>query len=219
MLAYVKKRKSEMELERAKVYERLEHPPGEAQVDFTTIQVSQGQQMLTYKLLVVSFPYSNRSFVYPTPAENQECFLEGMKRCFEQIGGVPKRIWFDNLSAAVVHIQKHGERQLTEGFQRFCAHYRLEAVFCNPYSGHEKGNVESKCGYAKRNWSVPIPVLESQEQLADYFAEQARQDKERLHYAKKECIADLWEADRAVLLTLPETGYEVFRMSAAVTNK
>ncbi|MCM3294302.1 IS21 family transposase, partial [Paenibacillus sp. MER 180] len=68
--------KNEMQLSRAKIYERLEHPPGEAQVDFTTIQVSQAQQLLTYKLVVVSFPYSNASFVYPTPAENQECFLE-----------------------------------------------------------------------------------------------------------------------------------------------
>ncbi|SFF45343.1 Transposase [Paenibacillus algorifonticola] len=219
VLAYVKKRKSDMQLERAKTYERLAHPPGEAQVDFTTIQVSQNQHLLTYKLLVVSFPYSNAAFVYPTPAENQECFLEGMKQCFEQMGGVPRRIWFDNLSAAVVHIEKHGERQLTEGFQRFCAHYRMEAVFCNPYSGHEKGHVESKCGYSKRNWAVPLPVYESHEQLADSLAEQARQDRDRPHYAKGEQISDLWEADRRHLLQLPETGYEPFRLSAAVVNK
>ncbi|MEQ7051071.1 IS21 family transposase [Paenibacillaceae sp. P-4] len=219
VLAYVRKRKNEMELERAKTYERLEHPPGEVQVDFTTIQVSQAQQLLTYKLLVVSFPYSNAAFVYPTPAENQECFLEALKQCFEQMEGVPQRIWFDNLSAAVVHIEKQGERQLTEGFQRFCSHYRFEAVFCNPYSGHEKGHVENKCGYAKRNWAVPIPVYESHEQLAFYFAEQARQDRERVHYAKKTRIADLWEADRKHLLTLPETAFQAFRMSAAVVNK
>ncbi|MGF9713741.1 IS21 family transposase, partial [Paenibacillus naphthalenovorans] len=36
---YVKRRRTEMELERAKTYERLEHPPGEAQADFTTIEV------------------------------------------------------------------------------------------------------------------------------------------------------------------------------------
>ncbi|WP_197257739.1 IS21 family transposase, partial [Paenibacillus dendritiformis] len=219
VLAYVRKRKNEMELERAKTYERLEHPPGEAQVDFTTMQVSRAQQLLTYKLLVISFPYSNAAFVYPTPAENQECFLEAMKQCFEQMGGVPQRIWFDNLSAAVVHIEKQGERQLTEGFQRFCAHYRFEAVFCNPYRGHEKGSVENKCGYAKRNWAVPIPVYESHEQLVSYFTEQARQDQERSHYTKKMRIADLWETDRDHLLTLPESGFEAFRMSAAVVNK
>src|SRR5690606_5688034 len=93
VLAYVRKRKQEMQLERAKTYERLEHPPGEAQIDFTTIQVSRNQQLMTYKLLVVSFPYSNTAYVYPTPAENQECFLEAMKQCFEQMGGVPHRIW------------------------------------------------------------------------------------------------------------------------------
>ncbi|MCY9514048.1 DDE-type integrase/transposase/recombinase [Paenibacillus apiarius] len=163
--------------------------------------------------------YSNAAFVYPTPAENQECFLEAVKQCFEQMGGVPERSWFYNLSAAVVHIEKQGERQLTEGFQRFCAHYRFEAVFCNPYSGHEKGHVESKCGYAKRNWAVPIPVYESHEQLVSYFAEQAQQDRERSHYTKKTRFADLWETDRKHLLTLPENGFEAFRVSAAVVNK
>ncbi|OMF29764.1 hypothetical protein BK133_17340 [Paenibacillus sp. FSL H8-0548] len=219
VLSYVQLQKSRMQLERAKTYERLEHPPGEAQVDFTTMQVSRDQQLVTYKLLVVSFPSSNTAFVYPTPAENQECFLEGMKQCFQQMGGVPRRVWFDNLSAAVVHIEKHGERQLTEGFQRFCAHYRIEAVFCNPYSGHEKGHVESKCGYAKRNWAVPIPLYEDHEQLAAYFAEKARQDRERLHFAKGVRIAELWEADRVQLLTLPEETYEPFRLGAAVVNK
>jgi hypothetical protein len=95
----------------------------------------------------------------------------------------------------------------------------MEAVFCNPYSGYEKGHVESKCGYSKRNWAVPIPVFESQEQLATFFAEQAQLDRERLHYAKGEHITSLWEADRAQLLALPKTAYEAFRMSAAVVKK
>lgn len=219
VLAYVQKRKGEMELERAKIYERLEHPPGEAQVDFTTIEVSEGHQLRTYKLLVMSFPHSNTAFVYPTPAENQECFLEAMKQCFEQMGGVPQRIWFDNLSAAVVHIEKQGKRQLTEGFQRFCTHHRFEAVFCNPYSGHEKGHVENKCGYSKRNWAIPIPLYENHEQLASYFTEQAMQDRQRQHYAQNRRIADLWEEDRRKLLALPEHGFEAFRLAAAVVNK
>lgn len=107
--------------------------------------------------------------------------------------------------------------QLTEGFQRFCDHYRFEAVFCNPYSEHGKGHVESKCGYAKRNWALPIPVYESHEQLVSYFADQARQDRERSHYTKKTRLIDLWETDRKYLLTLPESGFEAFRLSA-MTN-
>ncbi|WP_052310082.1 hypothetical protein [Paenibacillus senegalensis] len=79
--------------------------------------------------------------------------------------------------------------------------------------------MENKCGYSKRNWAVPLPTFESHDQLAADFAEQARKDRERLHYAKGKRIADLWERDRQVLLALPETRYEAFRMSAAVVNK
>ena len=217
---YVKRRRTEMELERAKTYERLEHPPGEAQADFTTIKVCQNQKLVSYKLFVLSFPYSNAAFVYPVPSENQECFLEAMKQVFDQIGGVPQRIWFDNLSAAVVHIEKQGERQLTDMFRRFCAHYRFEAVFCNPYSGHEKGHVETKCGYSKRNWAVPIPLFTSQEQLTAHFTDQAEQDRKRHHYVKERQIEELWqEEERRHLLQLPEEPFEAFRLQTAVVNK
>ena len=67
VLAYVRKRKQEMQLERTKTYERLEHPPGEAQIDFTTIQVSRKQQLLTYKLLVVSLFLTATSLMSTLP--------------------------------------------------------------------------------------------------------------------------------------------------------
>ncbi|BFH48942.1 hypothetical protein J6TS7_19570 [Paenibacillus dendritiformis] len=55
---------------------------------------------------------------------------------------------------------------------------------------------------------VPIPVYESHEQLAADFAKQARQDRERVHDAKKTRIAELWETDRQHLLSLPDKGFE-----------
>jgi len=33
----------------------------------------------------------------------------------------------------------------------------FETAFCNPNSGNEKGNVENKVGYLRRNYLVPIP--------------------------------------------------------------
>ncbi|HHX59464.1 MAG TPA: transposase [Epulopiscium sp.] len=54
-----------------------------------------------------------------------------MKNIFEYIGYVPHRMVFDNLSAAVISIEKNGDRKLTEGFIRFKNHYGFEASFCN----------------------------------------------------------------------------------------
>lgn len=217
--AYVSKRRKELELEKAKSYQRLEHPGGEAQVDFTTIHVSHDCQLKQYKLLVMSFPYSNAAFVYPVPAENQECFLEGLKILFKKVGGVPQRIWFDNLSAAVVEIKKDGERRLTEAFMRFVSHYRFEPIFCNPSRGNEKGNVENKCGYGQRNWCVPIPVFESQEQLADQLANLSDNDMDRPHYVRRSTIRELWDQEHKTLQTLPVIDFEVFHLDTGVVNK
>ena len=86
---YVRRKKNDMDLEKAKTYQRLEHLGGEAQVDFCTIKVSKESNLVDYKLLVMSFPYSNAAFVHPVPTENQECFLEGLKILFIKAGGVP----------------------------------------------------------------------------------------------------------------------------------
>lgn len=215
---FVSKRRQALELERAKTYERLEHPGGEAQVDFCTVQVSQDGSLMEYKLLVASLPYSNAAFLYPVPKENQECFLEGLKQIFLQMGGVPRRIWFDNLSAAVVTIEEKGDRKCTESFLRFAAHYRFDAVFCNPSRANEKGHIENKCGYSRRNWCVPVPVFTDQETLAKELAGRALADRDRLHYEKDKPIEALWQEERDKLLVLPAIPYEVFRLETAVIN-
>ena len=216
--SYVSKRKSEMQLDKAVIYQRLDHPEAEAQADFTTIQVSHEGSLLEYKLLVLSFPFSNAAFVHPVPSENQECFLEGLKILFEKAGGVPERIWFDNLSAAVISIKPDGKRQLTDAFMRFSSHYRFESIFCNPNSGNEKGNVENKCGYSKHNWCVPIPIFESQEKLAEQLDAEALADMDRPHYTKGTRIQDLWMQEQPKLRKLPTTDFSVYRLESAKVN-
>lgn len=84
--------------------------------------------------------------------------MTGMQRIFEYIGGVPIRIRFDNMSTAVAQVLEGRERILTEGFSRFKLHYRFQADFCNPAAGNEKGNVENKVGYTRRNLFVKLSI-------------------------------------------------------------
>jgi transposase len=93
------------------------------------------------------------------PSENQECLLTGLKRIFYHIGGVPLLIRCDNMTTAVAQVLVGTERILSEGFIRFMLHYRFEATFCNPAKGNEKGNVENKVGYTRRNMLVSVPVI------------------------------------------------------------
>lgn len=82
----------------------MEHPPGEAQADFGEVVFFEKGKKIKGHEFVLSFPYSNGSYVQLLKGENQECLLTGLKDIFEHIDRVPNVIWFDNLTAAVAGI-------------------------------------------------------------------------------------------------------------------
>ncbi|GAB4073755.1 hypothetical protein GCM10028778_12580 [Barrientosiimonas marina] len=187
---YVSERKKAL-MQDQKTYSDLIHPGGEAQVDFGTADVIYDGTWLQVKYLAMSFPYSNAAYLAVLPRENTTCFLEGLKQLFDQAGGVPRKLWFDNLSAAVAKIKGHGERDLTDMFRRFKLHYRFEAVFCNPRAGYEKGHVENKVGTSRRNWFVPVPVMTSWEQINNVMHQKALRAMDQEHYKHKQLVQSL----------------------------
>ncbi len=216
---YVRKKKQALRMS-SEGYLPLEQPEGWAQVDFGEVRYDNGQgQLCTGYELVVSFPHSNYAPSQLLPAQNQECLLTGLQRIFEYIGGVPPRLRFDNMSTAVAQVLKNGERVLTDGFTRFMLHYRFQADFCNPAAGNEKGNVENKVGYTRRNAFVPIPTITSFDAFNEHLLEWCEKDAQRPHYKHKVTIRELWEEDKAALLALPEYPYPVFRYEAVIVNK
>lgn len=215
---YVSRRKRLESHEAKTPFVELAHAPGSAQADFGTASVIHHGEQLEIRPLTLSFPHSNAGFDYPLPAENQECFLEGLKRLFERLGGVPRCIRLDNLSAAVVTVGPGESRTLTDGFLRFKNHYRFEVEFCGPARGNEKGHVENKVGYTRRAWLSPPPVMEDYAALAERLWADALADMQRPHYKKGVSIAELWEADRAALLPLPAIPFEVARLDRATLD-
>lgn len=123
----------------------LDHRPGVAQVDFgvtlTVIAGEETHERVVHKL-VMTFPYSNDALTRHLPAENTECLLEGLRSMFEELGGVPRDIWFDNLSAAVKDVLQGEQRTLNRLFSEFSWHYKFKSTFCNPGRAHEKGAVD-----------------------------------------------------------------------------
>ena len=201
-------------------YLPLAHPPGHAQTDFGKFKYydSLGIGHKAYSLLV-TFPYSNAGWMQVFPSENQECLLEGLKRIFRHIGGVPLRLRCDNMTTAVAQVMEGTERVITDGFYRFKLHYRFEADFCNPASGNEKGNVENKVGYDRRNMLVPVPTIDDFAAFNEELLARCDADHDREHYRHGALISELWAEEKTVLLTLPEYEYEVFRYEALRVNK
>lgn len=214
---YVAKRKKEI-FETKTGYLPLEHIPGEAQADFGDADYYENGRLYSGKYLNLSFPYSNKGYFQLFKGENMECLLEGMIAIFEHIDGVPSRIWFDNTKVIVTKVLKEGGRNLTDGFIRFMEHYQFEAAFCNVNSGHEKGNVEGKVGYHRRNMLVPVPRFESLIEFNKELLEKCEDDSDREHYRKDATIEELYSEDKAALLSLPAVSLEVSKYITVKTN-
>jgi transposase len=209
---YVAKRRPEIFQGTGKGYIPLEHSPAEAQADFGAAQFIERGTLYDGFYLTVSFPHSNGGYTQLFKSENQECLLEGLKSIFEHMGGTPTEIWFDNASTIVKAIRRDGERDLNQGFERFMLHYNFISNFCNPDSGHEKGSVENKVGYTRRNHLVPIPEFNDIREFNCQLLKKCDQDMQRNHYKKPGTIAQLFEEDKKALNPLPTVPYEVYRL-------
>ncbi len=196
----------------------LEHIPGEAQADFGDADFYENGKLYRGKSLTLSFPHSNKGYTQLYKGENQECLFEGLKTIFEYIGGVPPRIWFDNASTIVAKVMKDGGRNLTDDFLRFMEHYCFEAAFCNVEAGHEKGNVENKVGYHRRNMLVPVPRFESISKFNKDLLIKCEEDAKREHYRKEGTIEELYKDDAAALLELPKASFEASKYITVKTN-
>jgi len=197
----------------------LVHRPGEAQSDFGHSQYYERGILNDGNHLNFSFPNSNNGYVQLFPGENLECLMQGMKNIFNHIGRVPRRIWFDNASPLVTKILKGGDRKLTERFLQFKNHYGFEAVFCNPNSGNEKGNVESKVGYHRRNILVPVPKFDSIEQFNVELLDATKVHNEKNHYIKNVPQNELFLEDMENMLPLNPVDFRIEKLEKHKTDK
>ena len=217
---YVKEKKKEMNMTGVQGNIPLEHAAGEAQADFGAADYYERGLRHSGKYFVLDFPYSNQGYLQLHGGENLECLLESMRNIFEFIGGVPREIWFDNTRTIVTKIIRGGNRKTNERFDRFCEHYGFEPIFTNPDAGNEKGGVESKVGYDRRNMLVPVPRFIDLKDFNQHLLQLCEADGDREHYRfKGEYINERFEAEKKALLSLPETPFNTDRYVRVRTNK
>jgi transposase len=200
------------------VFLPLSHPPGEAQVDFGEATVKLNGIDAKVALFVMTLPYSGAMFVGVFPRECTETFLEGHRRAFEYLGGVPRRISYDNSAIAVIKVLEGRERKLTREFLRLQSCYLFAEHFCLVRRPNEKGHVERLLGTARRNFLVPVPDVASLEALNETLIERCIADLAHRTWGKPGTKEELLVEDRAALLPLPKQPFEARRMDQAAAD-
>jgi hypothetical protein len=198
----------------------LAYEPGkDAQCDFGEGQIILKGRQVTAQLLCMRLCFSKVPFVMVFPHQRQEAFFEGQKEAFTFFGGVPQRIWYDHLSQAVKQTLVGRKPQEQESFVAFRSHYLFESRFCNAREAHEKGLVGNLVGYARRNFLVPLPEVESFQELNAILRERCLAEAERRLRGERLTIGELWGQEKPQLRSLPAHSFPCCRTIPVHPNK
>jgi transposase len=148
----------------------------------------------------------------------QQAFLEAHELAFGYFGGVFRRLRYDNLTSAVKKILRGHQREETERLIAFRSHWGFEAEFCNPARANEKGGVEGEAGYFRRNHLVPVPRVESLDELNQRLLDGCRADEQRRIAGKPQTVGAAMQIEREHLLPLPAEGFELAETSFPVVD-
>lgn len=198
---------------------RLGWGPGTMQADFgqADFDYAFGGGRARMHYLPMPFPYSSHEVREVFADEKDVCVCQGLKDRFERIGGVPPVIVLDNATEA-----GRRRRDVIVGsdlFRRLRLRYGFTARFCNPSAGKEKGNVEGKVGYTRRNFFAPVPEADDLQGYNRGLAETLdAHSEEQLRYEKGLSWAALFQVDKAHLLPLPKKPFDVVKRASCTTD-
>lgn len=208
-----------MRKQNQEVFMPLVHRPGEAQVDFGFALVKMKGELRKVAFFVMALPHSDAFYIQAFERECTESFWEGHVRSFAYFGGVAYRISYDNSRVAVVQIVGGTrERKLTTGFLQLQSHYLFAHHFCRVRRANEKGVVEGVVNFGRQNFFVPVPQVESMEELNRRLEQQCGEDLGRKLRGKTRTKLQLLEEDRTAFLPLPKGEFQASRKASTTAS-
>jgi transposase len=134
---------------------RFETTPGEQlQVDW--VEFRKGADPLY--AFCATLGYSRASHVEFVTDMKVDPLIECHQRTFAALGGVPRRVLYDNMKTIVLErdVEGPGEHRYHAGFLDYARHCGFVIKLCRPYRARTKGKVERFNGYLRRSFYVPL---------------------------------------------------------------
>lgn len=215
--AYVAERKPQIAVEAgrapAAVFIPQVHRPGEeAEVDFGEISIKLRGELVICYLFSLRLSYSGKAVHRVSISAGQEAFFEGHAHAFNVLGGVPTRhIRYDNLKAAVAAVigfsRARTESQRWTGVR---SHFGVEPFYCQPgvTGAHEKGGVEGDIGWFRRNHLVPVPEVDSIDELNQLIDAYDQADDARRIGDRIQTVGQMFATEQPLLAALPDSECE-----------
>ena len=179
--------------------------PGEAfQFDWSEDWATIAGERVKLQVAHIKLSHSRAFLVRAYPLQTHEMLFDAHWHAFRVFGGVPGRGIYDNMKTAVDRVGRGKQRDINARFKAMASHYVFDPEFCNPAAGWEKGQVEKNVRDARnRLWQV-MPVFKSLAELNQWLEDRCiALWAEIPHQTLPGSIADVWEAEKPILMALP----------------
>lgn len=166
--AYIRKRNiPKRNSKNLKAHPRFETEPGkQLQVDWIenlNLTLSNGEVEM-FNIFSATLGWSRKHIFVYTKTKTTEDFKRCLITVFQKIGGLPREVLTDNMSA-IVNIRS-GRRTVNKEINQLCKDLQIELKLCKPHSPQTKGKCESANRF--RSWIVPYDgELESVDDIRD----------------------------------------------------
>ena len=213
---HVRKRRPEIAAEAGRPLEEgfvpQTHPPAaEGEVDFHDLWVILRGIKTKTALFTMRLSFSGRAAHRAALSQGQEAFLESHVSAFDRLGGVPlDQIRYDNLKPAVTRVLFGRNRVESDRWVAFKSHYGFDSFYCRPghEGSHEKGGVEGEGGRFRRNHCVPMPVVDSIEELNALLEAADDADDARRIGNRANSVGTDWAFEKTLLRPLPAEPFD-----------
>ena len=175
----------------------------EGQVDWYEAEADLDGERQKVQVFAMRAMASGAPFHRAYPRATQQAFLEAHELGFQYLGGVFRRLRYDNLGSAVKKILRGHRREETARFVAFRSHWGFEAEFCTPGEGHEKGGVEGEAGFFRRNHFVPVPVARDLDELNAMLLAGCRRTRGASSAVASRPLAKRWRSNASICCRCP----------------
>jgi len=206
---------------RREAFLRLQTLPGEqAQVDwacFGTMRIGRATRKLS--CFVMTLSWSRAIWLEFFTNQSLENLLLGHVHAFNDFGGVPRHILYDNMASVVIERYGDGIR-IHPRILELCAHYHFEARPCRPARGNEKGRVERAIQYIRHSFFAArsYSTLEDLNRQARLWRTDTAHQR-RWRDDDSRIVRDVIDEERPLLVPLPVNQFETDHLSTVKSDK
>lgn len=205
------------------VKRRFETPAGvEMQIDWSPYLLPVGSRTQKVHALGCLLCHSRKLFVHCFADERQPTLLEGLAMAFEYFQGAAHRVVLDNMATAVLgRSQPDGEILWHPRFADFARHYGFTPFACKPRDPNRKGKKEKSFrllwdDFLKGSHFSSFDDLNARARV--WLDDTPETANRRVHATTRQVPNKVWNAERALLIALPEKRSAVYEPSVRLVD-